>query len=264
MIERLNAQVFAYAFYSMATVLIISSDERFSAGLQHIMKKVCFSDVSCSVIDGGVRQKLVIEITCPRKVRTVATAAIDAIAEVVVADCKSYYIQSRVNLPIEDTVARHAFIRALVTFDRDTDKIITKTLIKLTPEFLLDSFYEFMIDVLKSRWNEVCHLANENMCYLVCRKTFAELLRFLISNIDSLSEEAHLFLRGDEIEVLGRGLKPINDIYINETLPCEIKVVNKLVAIAPKKIFLHQGDTCFDDRLIRNIENLFGCCVLVP
>jgi hypothetical protein len=117
-------------------------------------------------------------------------ALTDAMADIIITDCKSYYINSRIKLPIEDQISRHAFTCALLAFDHDTDKIIAKTLIKLSPKFNLDSFFDFMLDVLKARWDEVCLLANENISYLVCKQTFAELLQFLISNIDCELDEA--------------------------------------------------------------------------
>lgn len=244
-------------------ILEISTDERFASSLQHIRTKVsAIKSVNCSISADDIRQTITINASEGQRKQIVSTV-IDAISEIVITDFKSFYIQNHINIPISDPITRHAFFKALVTFDRDTDKIIAKTMIKLTPSFLLDSFYEFMIDILKQRWDEVCYLANENICYLVCQKTFSELLRFLISNIDSLSDEAHLFVRGDDIEILGRGLKPLNDIYINHTLPPNIKAVTKLVAIAPKKIFLHKGTDYFDENLINSIQNLFGSCVVV-
>lgn len=113
---------------------------------------------------------------------------LDAIADVIVTDCKAHYINSCIKLTIRDLVSRHAFTSALLAFDRDTDKIIAKSILtehfKKSQELHLDSFYDFMIDVLKERWDEVCLLANDNAQYLMCQKTFTELLQFLISNID--------------------------------------------------------------------------------
>ena len=242
----------------------ISSDERFASSLQYIRRRLAtVGNVQCTLHNTQPRQVLRIEIRGASAVRQISAIIADAIADIIVTDCKAYYIGDKIRLPIEDAVSRHAFIRALSTFDRDTDKIIAKTLLKLTPHFYLDSFYEFMLDVLKSRWNEVCILANENICYLVCQKTFLELLRFLISNIESLSDEAHIVARGEpgkeELEVLGRGLKPLKNIYINESLPQDVQVVTKLVTIAPKRIFIYKDDSA----LVQSIKNLFGSCVVV-
>ena len=174
----------------------ISTDERFVSSLTHIQTRV--GDTRCAFSQEGTRTKLTIEKVDPRVI-------IDALADVVITDCKSYYISTHIRLPVEDAACRNAFIKALSTFDRDTDKIIVKTLLKSMPNFYggeidakkrelfyLDSFYEFMLDILKSRWDEVCMLANENACYLVCKKTFMELLHFLISNIESKSDREEI------------------------------------------------------------------------
>jgi hypothetical protein len=112
------------------------------------------------------------------------SAITDAVADIIITDCKSYYINSKIRLPIDDTVSRHAFTCALLAFDHDTDKIIAKTVLDLSLTFNLDSFYDFKLQTLKNRWDEVVGLANENVSYLICKQTFTELLNFLISNID--------------------------------------------------------------------------------
>lgn len=261
------------------TTLNISTDDKFASSLKYI--RTCLSQYEKSkllrtkLVHSGGRHELLIAFETPASaaaapkgkdeisVRKIASVLVNAIADIVVTDCKAYYITTRTKLPMQDALCKHAFIKALSEFDSNADKLIAKSLLRLTPTFLLDSYYEFMLDVLKKRWQEVINLANENVCYLVCDKTFAELLRFLISNIESRSDEVHLFNRAEKIEVLSGALKPFNNIYINEDLPADIQVVSKLISIAPKKIFLHQEKTPFEVALVKNIQNLFGGCVFI-
>ena len=158
-------------------MIIVSTDERFSTSLQYIEKRL---GGTINIVRG--RHELAVPAKEIRKLK-------DVLADVIVTDCKTYYIASRLKLPLGDPVALDAFIKILSLFDRETDKIIAKTIIKITPQFHLDSFFEFMLDVLKSRWDEVCLLANENTHYLVCRKTFLELLHFLVSNLTESDEK---------------------------------------------------------------------------
>jgi hypothetical protein len=158
----------------VATFEIIS-DERFSSSLEYIRGRIGGEEV---VERSG---RWVLQIKC----ETDNPGAIaDAVADIIITDCKAFYINERIRLPIKDAISRFAFTSALLAFDRDTDKIIVKTILKMSKSFNLDSFYDFKIDILKTRWDEVCLLANDNACYLACQKTFLELLRFLISNID--------------------------------------------------------------------------------
>jgi len=245
----------------MAAMYEISSDMRFASSLLYIKRRVSAVGGECEIAVNDTRSTLIISIdkVTPNILRQVISAIIDTLSDIIVTDCKTYYINEHIGLPIQSGVLRSAFTSALSAFDRDTDKIIAKTLIKLTQQFNLDSFFEFRLDTLKTRWDEVCLLANENIAYLVCQKTFMELLRFLISNIDGLSDEAHIVKRGDKLEVLGVDLSPIENIYINESLPSEIQVVNKLVAIAPKRIFLHIENPT----LAVELKDLFGTCTVV-
>ena len=245
----------------MVTTVEISTDERFASSLPFIKKQF----KQTSIIKDSNKTKLYVCLDQTNFPEFCALA--DALTEIIITDMKSHYIESHLRLPIENPINKAAFIKALSSFDTDTDRLLARSLIKLTPDeqgeirFLLDSFYEFKLDDLKERWKEVCVLANENICFLVCTRTFSELLRFLISNIDSLADEAHVFAREGCIEILDRGLRPFN-VYINETLPSDIQTVTKLIAIAPKRIFLHQS-SAIAPTLISNIQNLFGACVII-
>lgn len=227
----------------------ISSDERFASSLGYIMRRVSCDGVVCEITTDLDRSTLVL-----RSKADLTAILYDALSDIIIADCKAFYINERIKLPIRDRLCACAFTSVLSAFDRDTDKIIAKTIIRLTEKINLDSLYEFGLYLLKNRWDEVIHLANENICYLVCQKTFMELLRFLISNVDVISEEAHIVQTGERLEVLGVGLTPIENIYINESLPNDIQIVNKLVAIAPKKIFLHTENST----LHNTIQEIFS------
>ena len=262
-------------------ILKISTDERFASALRYIMRRLSTftkgERISTYISQKGGRSELVIalaslETDAGRKdehsdvvavIRKLGHTIVDSIADIIITDCKSHYIETSLKLPIDDEISKHAFIRALSNFDSEADKTIAKSLIRLTPVFLLDSFYQFMIDDLKVRWNEVCSLANENACYLVCAGTFRELLRFLISSLESRENEVHLFERANGIEVLTGGLKPVKEVYVNEDLPQDIQVVSKLISIAPKKIYLHQDSGETQTPLINFIQGLFGGCIQV-
>lgn len=249
---------------------MISSDSAFLSSLRHIgrrlepFKKTHNITVKLTNLSG--RHQLCVAYNslkngqAARERAGVASALVDAIADVVVADCKYYYIESSLRLPIDDEISRHAFIRALSNFDRTQDHCIAKSLIKLTPHFLLDSFYMFSLDILKTRWQEVCTLANENACFLVCDGTFRELLRFLISNLECRCPEVHLIERGGEVEVLAGDLKPIN-VYVNDELSGGSQVISTLISIAPKRIFVHQDAN--PNPIFDYVRELFRGCVQV-
>jgi hypothetical protein len=239
----------------------ISADRRFESSLPYIAKRLTATN--------AVQTASEVHVTTETRIDGLL---VDSVADVIVADCKAFYIDERIKLPISNPYLKSAFVAALSTFDRETDKIIAKTILEglIMPDakagdsgeicrLSIDSVYEFMLTALKARWDEVCSLANENIRFLVCHRTFMELLRFLISNIDSLCEEAHIVQNGARFEVLGQNMAPIEDIYINGALPTGIQVVNKLVAIAPKRVFLHAQSVPFQ----KELEDLFGACVRV-
>jgi len=149
---------------------------------------------------------------------------------------------------------KHAFIRALCEFDYETDKMIATALINVGDKFLLHSFYDFCTDKLKVRWQEAITLANDNLAHLLCGENFCELLRFLVSNIDNRVHEAFIIKQDTKIEVVDRNMNPFVGLYVNLSLPNEIRVIETLVALSPRKIFNLTGH----NELQSTIETIFG------
>jgi len=237
--------------------LKIVADERFLQSFAYIKKRL----VGMANVE-FVESDDTLEISLSTKNYNVLEIIKDSIAEIIVTDAKTFFIRENIKLPTHDEVGVTAFLSALCEFDRSTDKVIVSGLINLTPEFVIGSFYDFCLDILKQRWSEVCVLANENLPLLMCRQTFSELLRFLVSNIDSSINEVFLKLEkkknSDEIKVCDRHMKEIEYVYVNEGLSNEQRVMASLVALNPRRIFF---DDC-DCELYERVQEIFPCCVL--
>ena len=205
---------------------------------------------------GYVRSRFPDSAQVGNRVSVTATEAElkDCLTEIIVTDCKAHYITEKLRVRIADPVRHHAFIRALSTFDYETDKILAGAMLELTETFLFSSFYDFCIADLKRRWDEVCVLANENVALLLNQHNLDELLRFLIQNIESSTSVAYLRIKENEVLLLNRNMEEFKDIYVNSSLPNELSVIEKLVALSPHRI-IFMGEWCdfFD-----SVANLFS------
>ena len=243
----------------MATVLRIQTDERFASSLSYLRKRIK-TFVDLGIID-AVFSPTHLSITVSSiDYEEVLFVLRDAIAEIVVTDCKIFYLLEKMKIPIADELGKRAFVRALGCFDYNTDKLIVSGLLELTPVFLLHSFYDFCLDTLKRRWSEICVLANENVCLLLKTSGFNELLRYLVSNIESRIDEVFIVGSGKEIEILDRKMKPIQSVYVNSSMSSGVQVIEKLVTLAPRRIFLCGVDQVF----ARKVKEIFVTCEEIP
>ena len=235
------------------TTFTVSADKRFASSLEYISTRL-------GAVKVGLKQtpnKLVVN-AC-KNTEMVAATILDALCEVIVTDCKAHYIREKLRVKITDPVMQCAFIRALSTFDYETDKLLVGGLLKLTPTFLLSSFYDFCLDDLKKRWDEVCVLANENIALLLVERNLNELIRFLIQSIQPKVNQVYLRNAGEHVELLDRNMELVEGVYVNPTLTADANVVEKLVALSPRKIFFI-GEWCeFFDK----VNDIFTDCVAI-
>ena len=224
----------------MKGFLSIEVDERFEQACGYIVERL-----SHCVVGNFVERVVQIQL---RELEDV-TLLIDVLTEVIINDCKSYFIEKSIKLVNIDELSKHIFIKTLCAFDYETDKIIVEELLCRSraivgqKSFLLGSFYDFCLDGLKKRWSEVCILTNENISCLSCRRNFDELLKFMISNVDSRCNEVFLVERMGRVQVLDRSLQRIEGVYVNGSLSNEIQVIETLIYLGPRKI-IFLGSEC--------------------
>ncbi|MCL2570516.1 MAG: putative sporulation protein YtxC [Firmicutes bacterium] len=174
-------------------------------------------------------------------------------ANIIANDCKRHYITTKIHFKISCELMHFTFIQALCQFDYQTDKFIARTLLEIGHTFDLDSFYDFCLDKLKKRWDEVITIANDNMPLLLCRQTFTELLSYLLTNLESKIDTIILKEESGKINVYDRSLKPIMPKYTNQTLCNDKKIIATLISLSPRKILFFGNHPLFE-----TISLMFG------
>lgn len=167
----------------------------------------------------------------------------DAIADTISTFYKLEYIEKNLKLHISDNVCLNAFKKALIAFDRETDKYIITHNLKIDDNIYIDSFYEFKLKQLRSKWFELIKLANENASYLLCNDTFIDLLKFLIENIEISSglinvvkNDAGYILCDEKFNEINTDNEEICLLKKAEKQDNEVDLITSLIALSPRKI----------------------------
>lgn len=158
----------------------------------------------------------------------------DEIAEIISTDFKHKFIDEKLRLSLSNQINLNALKKALVAFDRETDRYIITHNLKLNKNIVIESFYEFKLKQLRQKWFELIKLANENAGYLLCNDTFIDLLKFLIENIE-ISRNLVNVVKDD----VGYKICDENFVEIEtgeENLTGDAFLVTSLITLSPKKI----------------------------
>lgn len=215
----------------------ISTDERFLSCLEHLAQKY----------HGTVKQvdaRYVLNLNA----RVDRYQLFDSIVNQIVTTMKAYYLRSKIK------IKNSTLIKVLINYDKKSDTVIAGSLFQLSPKLLLDSIYDFCLTRLKCRWDEVVQLVNENYLQLTQTVLFNELLRFLILNMDYRIPEAHVMVIDHHTTICDQKLQPLPQI--------DEDIINALIEVAPRQIFIHT-DTDLASDVVERIETLFPNCVCI-
>ncbi len=174
------------------------------------------------------------------------------ITEIICTFYKSSYLDKHLNLPTHEKIGLVAFKKALLNFDRETDYYIIQKNLTFDKDLYLDSFYQFRLGSLKSKWKELVSLANENRDYLISSESFIDLLKFLVDNLDICEREVSVFEEDN-------GYKICLDGEGEGKLLNEEALVSSIIDLSPQKIHLYCNamnkatnllEQIFDQRII--------------
>lgn len=165
----------------------------------------------------------------------------DAIADIITTDFKLDYINKNLHLPIHNQLNLDALKKALVVFDRETDRYIVTHNLKLNEKFFIESFYEFRLRQLRSKWQELIKLANENANYLLCNDTFIDLLKFLIENIEISTGCINVVKENDSYKICDENFNEIEQEQDKENN--EAFLITSIINLSPKRINIYCDDT---------------------
>lgn len=185
--------------------------------------------------NGVISVLIAVENCFAERVKSQLTAVV---VEVICSKYKADFLNCYLSLPMQDKVGIHAFKKALLNFDRETDKYIIRRALVLTNSLYIDSFYSFKLKPLQEKWEELVNLANENKDFLVSRESFIDLLKFLVDNLDICEEEISVVKEGEGYRIINSA----NSYYTNHLIS-EEKVVSSIIDLSPQKINLFFSET---------------------
>lgn len=221
------------------------------------LAKFLFNNISCfcSKFDGVVTSveeggfiSILIAVKEQDKDKT-QVYLLSCITEVICTVFKSSYLDTNLFLPSQDKLGMNAFKKALLNFDKETDRFLIRKHLKLENDFFLESFYQFKLSTLKSKWGELVTLANENREYLTSNESFIDLLKFLIDNLEICEEEISIYQSADHSYKIFVSDKP----YQNKDFSEEC-LISSIIDLSPQKINLYCQD---ESRAITLLHRLF-------
>ncbi|MCK9574936.1 MAG: sporulation protein YtxC [Clostridia bacterium] len=239
------------------TIEAESGDTECLEFLQHKLT-AHFKDINGVFAHYAEADKYYILLACKREYKVSTKKLVDStIADFLINFYKRTYFIKNLTLPIPNEIDMQAFIKALTTFDSTADKDFILSKLKYKNKLIIKSFYEFRLYELKTRWDELCGLANSNSYYLLNKDTFNELLRFLISNLESKYGEVHILYDEQGYTICDYYLKQLKNDFAEPTSgQNDILLLTALIEIAPQKIVLH-CDVNQNIQILKEIYNIF-------
>lgn len=170
------------------------------------------------------------------------------IIELICTNFKMAFLDKFLIFPRKDKIGMLAFKKALLNFDKETDKYIVKKYLVLEHDLFLESFYHFKLKPLQEKWAELVSLSNENSDYLISSDSFIDLLKFLVDNLDICEDEISVVKEDDGYKIFTLDQGQYQNKIFNEE-----SIVSSVIDLSPQKINLYFNETSSAINLLERI-----------
>ncbi|MBO7528029.1 MAG: hypothetical protein J6T74_09125 [Clostridia bacterium] len=177
------------------------------------------------------------------------------IADVIVEDYKLKFLSENLTLYNLDEISKKAFMQALVSFDKESDKYIVENHLDLSNSLDLEAFYFFKLGALREKWKELVGIANDNKSYLSSNDTLVELLKFLVDNLELKNETINLMKEKDSIIFYDTNFNKLCQNQIGEK-DIDSSIISSLISLAPKYVNIYCGEN-FNSNLTKLLKQIF-------
>ena len=177
------------------------------------------------------------------------------ISEVICVDFKLQYLKENLELPNLDSVSKNAFMQALLSFDKESDKYIIEEQLNLESSIDIEALYFFKLTNLREKWKELVGIANDNKTYLSSNDTLVELLKFLVDNLELKCEAINLMQKDNKLLFYDTNFNLLGQNDISEK-DIDSTIISSLIELAPKCVNIYCA-TSFNSNLVTLLKQIF-------
>lgn len=105
---------------------------------------------------------------------------------------KVEFLENHITFMPKDNPYFSVFLKVFTYFDLELERSVAYRLIEYHPVLFLESYFWFKMQVLRSKWQDLCNITNQNEQSLLTNETFLNFLKFLISNLHLKTESVVL------------------------------------------------------------------------
>ncbi len=147
----------------------------------------------------------------------------------------------------------YALAKICTYFDSSLDRQIVMESLELGKKKLnIESFFQFRLASLRSKWAELCAITTSNSRAIVKPENFVELVQFLLSNIETRSQSVILHLQDKCL--IYHDQKNNFDIITAIDPQDKLLVLGKLIELNPLLIKIYASEDGAETiRLVKNI-----------
>lgn len=230
-----------------ATVSVVKENEHL---LDYIKGQLtpCMGEIDGIVSEMDEYSRSYFSLACADTYRfQVQRKLTDAVSQALTLGYKNIFVRKLLKID-QKNFYQNVLVNVICIFDNDYDRQIVSRVVDTDKTLCLDGYYNFRLDAVKKKWQEVTKLVSDNFYVMTDNTLIVEFLQYLMESTPSRCQQLSVSLDGANFVLYdgdGKVIEPV--LSLAKTTNCEEEVMLNILWLKPQSVKIYYNSSVGKD-----------------
>ncbi len=165
----------------------------------------------------------------------------DAVSQALTLGYKNLYMRKMLKID-SGNFYQNVLVNTICIFDNDYDKQVVSRMLNSDATLCIDGYYNFRLDSVKRKWNEITKLVSDNFYVLTDSEMITEFLQYLLESTPSKVQTLSVSFDSDSFVLYGTGEKVLEPMFsLARRATCEEEAMLNVLFFKPKNVKIYHS-----------------------
>ncbi len=165
----------------------------------------------------------------------------EAVSQALTLGYKNVYMRKLLGID-KGSFYQNVLVNTICIFDNDYDKQAVSRLLDTERQLCIDGYYNFRLNAVKQKWQEIVRLVSDNFYVLSDNKLITDFLQYLLESTPSKVKTLSVSVDGESFVLYGTNEQVIEPtLSLAKRTSCEEEAMLNILFLKPDKVKVYHS-----------------------
>lgn len=172
---------------------------------------------------------------------------LETVSQALTLGYKNIYVRNLLNID-KNSFYQNVLVNTICIFDNDYDRQAISRVLDTDKPICLDGYFNFRLDNVKRKWQEITKLVSDNFYVLSDSKMIIEFLQYLLESTPSKAKKMSVTVDKDNFVLYDSGDKVIEPMTsLAKRTSCEEEIMLNVLYFKPQQVRIYHSRPLKDE-----------------